>query len=143
MNPKIVRLLALCTLFSTTSCSIFSKKPELDTKEEPPQAPRLVGRIASIPADRRFVLIQSYGTWNIETGSILTSQGPDERSANLLITGEKLGQFAAADLQSGQVEIGDGVFTIPANPSPTTDSAAEPVQNQSPNPDSGNVQKNN
>jgi len=88
-------------------------------------------------------LIQSYGIWNIETGRILTSQGPDERSANLLVTGEKLGQFAAADLQSGQVEIGDGVYVLPARPPATTDSVAEPIQNQSPNPDAQNVQKNN
>jgi len=143
MIPKIVHLLALCTLFTTVSCSIFSKKPEPEIKEEPPDKPRLVGRIASIPADKRFVLIQSYGTWNIETGSILTSQGPDERSANLLVTGEKLGQFAAADLQSGQVEVGDGVFTLPANPPAAMDSTVELIQNQSPNPESENVQKNN
>jgi len=143
MNSKIVHLIALSTLFSTTSCSFFSRKPEPDTTKEAPELPQLVGRIASIPADKRFVLIQSYGKWNIEAGRTLTTQGPDERSANLLVTGEKLGQFAAADLQSGQVEIGDGVFILPSNPLPTTDSVAEPVQNQSSNPDSENVQKNN
>ena len=61
-----------------------------DESENPPKAedPELVGRIASIPADKRFVLIQSYGSWNIEAGTILTTRGPDERTANLLVTGE-------------------------------------------------------
>ena len=73
--------------------------------------PKLVGRIASVPADKRFVLIQSYGPWEIETGRILTTRGPDERTANLRTTGEKLGEFAAADLQSGTVEVGDAVYS--------------------------------
>ena len=73
--------------------------------------PELVGRVASIPSSREFVLIQSYGTWKIETGAILTTVGPEGRAANLRVTGEKLGQFAAADIQSGKLEIGDGVYT--------------------------------
>jgi hypothetical protein len=75
------------------------------------EGPKLIGRIASIPADRRFVLIQSYEKWNIESGKILTTRGPDDRSANLKTTGESLGEFAAADLQSGTVEVGDAVYS--------------------------------
>ncbi len=81
-------------------------------KDDPDSKPRLVGRVASIPADRNFVLIQSYGTWTVATGSILTTQGPEGRTANLLATGEKLGQYAAADIRTGTLEIGDGVYTI-------------------------------
>jgi hypothetical protein len=85
-------------------------------KDDPDSKPRLVGRVASIPADRHFVLIQSYGTWTVATGSILTTQGPEGRTANLLATGEKLGQYAAADVRSGTLEIGDGVYTIAKTP---------------------------
>ncbi len=80
---------------------------------------KLVGRIASIPQQRKFVLIQSYGTWKVPAGSVLTTQGPDGRAANLLATGEQLGQYAAADLRSGSVEVGDGVYTavkVPEKP---------------------------
>ncbi|MFZ9940829.1 MAG: hypothetical protein ACO3F7_01615 [Luteolibacter sp.] len=99
--------------FSLLSCA--TNEPEDKPKPEPP---KLVGRIASIPPDRRFVLIQRYGQWTSEPGSILTTRGADQRSANLLVTGEALGEFAAADLQSGQVELGDAVYSqhIPKPP---------------------------
>lgn len=103
---------ALLLLF-LPSCT--EKEPEEKPKEKKEQQttkPRLVGRISSIPADRKFVLIQSYGTWDVPTGSILTTRGPDERAANLRATGEQLGQYAAADIKSGTLKVGDGVYTI-------------------------------
>jgi hypothetical protein len=130
-----------------THCAAF-KSDKADAPKEKPttEAPKLVGRIASIPADKRFVLIQSYGSWNIEAGTILTTRGPEERSANLLATGESLGEFAAADLQSGVVEVGDAVYSrhvpLPADSAKPVESPAQPAANQ-PKPSSGNVQKNN
>lgn len=114
--------------FALVSCA--TKEPKEKPKAEPP---RLVGRIASIPADRRFVLIQSFGKWTAEPGTILTTRGADQRSANLLVTGEALGQFAAADLQSGHVELGDAVYSqhIP-KPSAANESAAEPPAAETP-----------
>lgn len=133
-------------LFAASFCLCFSScasnKPEAEKKKNPSEGPKLVGRIASIPADKRFVLIQSYGKWEVETGRILTTRGPDDRTANLLATGESLGEFAAADLQSGRVEVGDAVYSQPvAKPAPAP-AAPEPPQNQSEAP-IGNVQKNN
>ena len=105
--------MALC--LSLAACA--NKPEETPTeKTDAESKPRLVGRVASIPADRTFVLIQSYGTWTVETGSILTTQGPEGRAANLLATGEKLGQYAAADIRTGTLEIGDGVYTIAKAP---------------------------
>jgi hypothetical protein len=100
-------LLAACGLAS--SCSWL----EDDPPPANPNAPRLVGRIASIPPGRRFVLIESYGTWKVPAGSILSVHGPDGRSANLLATGESLRHHAAADIQSGTLEVGDGVYLQP------------------------------
>jgi hypothetical protein len=128
-------------------CGLFAGKKD-EPKDEVPRsfAPKLVGRIASIPADKRFVLIQSYGTWKIEQGALLTTRGPEERSANLLVTGESLGQFAAADVQSGLVEIGDAVYShhSPKPPPPPPNSPATPElpENQKTSP-AENVQKNN
>lgn len=115
--------LALCVLL--VACA---NEPEVNPveKAEDESRPRLVGRVASIPADRKFVLIQSYGHWTVETGSILTTQGPEGRAANLIATGEKLGQYAAADVRTGTLEIGDGVYTI-AKTAATKDETAEPV----------------
>ena len=113
-------------------------KPEGEKPKVVVEGPKLVGRIASIPADKRFVLIQSYGKWTIESGQILTTRGPNERSANLRTTGETLGEFTAADLQSGAVEVGDAVYFQHLSNS----SNPEVPQNQSIAP-SENVQKYN
>lgn len=110
----------------------------------PPNSPTLVGRIATIPPDRRFVLIESYGKWSTPPGTILTSRGPDNRSANLLATGEAHGHFAAADLQSGSLEIGDAVFAPPEilqkNQNPPPPNPQSPPENPK-NPPATNPEK--
>lgn len=103
--------------------------PKKEPATKPTEAPRLVGRVASIPPERRFVLIHSFGKWDISAGTILTTRGADGRSANLLVTGESLGNFAAADIQSGEVQLGDSVYSRhvpkPAPESTGVDSSAE------------------
>lgn len=133
-----------------SSCATTEKKPEEKAKPEPVAAPKLIGRIASIPADKRFVLIQSYGKWEQESGAILTTRGPDERTANLRATGEKLGEFAAADVQSGTFEKGDAVYSQHAPKPVLTAPTPEVPNNQTGNPieteavsPPENVQKNN
>jgi hypothetical protein len=149
---KPARFLGLAAL-ALTGCGVFKSAKPAKTEETPKsEAPKLVGRIASIPADRRFVLIQSYEKWKVEAGTILTTRGPDERTANLLATGESLGQFAAADLQSGLVEVGDAVYSrhVPKPPTPAeTATPAEPateppleLPEDQPKQESENVQKN-
>jgi len=129
-----------------SKAKVVEEKP----KKKEIQPPKLVGRIASIPADHRFVLIQSYGKWEIPTGSTLTTQGDGEKTANLLATGENLGQYAAADLQAGQVEVGDAVYFRPVIKTPEATETAtphQPPENQKPtlpeNSQQENVQKNN
>lgn len=147
MNFSRFLCLALFSAISLSACGV-SKKPEKQdsTKMPKAEAPKLVGRIASIPADKRFVLIQSYDQWNIETGTILTTRGPENRTANLRVTGESLGQFAAADLQSGTLEVGDAVYSL-HTPKPAQ-AASEPAQSielpeKQQTTETENVQKNN
>jgi hypothetical protein len=146
---KPCRVLVLCCLL-IPACGALTKK---NSDDEPPKpvatGPQLVGRIASVPADKRFVLIQSYGKWTVESGRILTTRGLDDRTANLRTTGENLGEFAAADLQSGTVAVGDAVYSQhtpkPVDPSTTTTTPeiTEP-QVEFIEPDlPENVQKNN
>jgi hypothetical protein len=125
-----MKLLASTTLaFCMILAACADKPEETPTKKDDAESkPQLVGRVASIPADRTFVLIQSYGTWTVETGSILTTQGPEGRAANLLATGEKLGQYAAADIRTGTLEIGDGVYTTAKAPA-TKETEPEPAEN--------------
>jgi hypothetical protein len=144
MKPS--RVLLLCCIF-IPACALLKKGKTGDEKPNPvAEGPKLVGRIASVPADKRFVLIQSYGKWEIESGRILTTRGLDERTANLRTTGETLGEFAAADLQSGTVEVGDAVYSqhVPKPvEAPTTAEPPLPQGELPANPPGANVQKNN
>jgi hypothetical protein len=99
-----------------------------DPKPKAPTGPELVGRVASIAPDRKFVLIQSLEAWKQPAGAVLTTRGIEDRSANLLVTGEALGQFAAADIQSGNVEIGDAVYShhTPKPPESKPESVEKP-----------------
>jgi hypothetical protein len=146
-----MRILVLLSLpvfaLSLPACSLFKSRKANTTEKKPAvEGPELVGRIASIPADKRFVLIQSYGSWKIEAGTILTTRGLEERTANLLVTGESLGQFAAADIQSGAVEIGDAVYSRHVPKAAETPAAVgtepELPENQQ-KEEIENVQKNN
>lgn len=139
MAPIMLRPLHVAAVFAAalaaTSCSWLKDDPE---PEPNPNAPRLVGRIASVPPDGNFVLIESYGKWTIPAGAILTVHGPGNRSANLIATGEVLRRHAAADIQSGTLEVGDGVYTTaPPPPEPTPASTAsepnaEPTKPENP-----------
>lgn len=149
MKANLIRMIAALFCLCAASCST-SRAPKNEPEKVVVEGPKLVGRIASVPADKRFVLIQSYGKWECETGQILTTRGPDERTANLRITGEKLGEFAAADVQSGRAELGDAVYlqhvpkpvTIPT-PSEAATLPQADAPGESSEAASGNVQKNN
>jgi hypothetical protein len=130
-HPFPSPLLLFPILFLLSACAEKPEKEPTAQVEEKPK-PRLVGRIASIPADREFVLIQAYGKWSIATGAILTTQGPEGRAANLRATGENLGQFAAADIQSGTLEIGDGVYSTVSPPEPVSEPEAKPAEENPP-----------
>lgn len=111
--PRIGARLACGALAILFAACAGTEEPE-EKKPEPQRRPVIVGRVASIPPGNSFVLIQSYGDWTVADGTVLTTRGTDERAGNLLVTGEKLGQFAAADIQSGDVHVGDAVLMLPA-----------------------------
>ena len=146
MKLRLNSLFAICSALGVLSCATDQSKKldpsKLEAQEATIKAPEIVGRIASVPSDKRFVLIQSYGKWSSESGQILTTRGPENRTANLKVTGEKLGEFAAADLQSGTVEVGDAVYYQHV-PKPVTSPAPLEVPLPEGKVDSENVQKNN
>lgn len=85
-------------------------------KEEPapaPERPVLVGRIAMVNEVQGFALVEGYGERGIGAGMLLSSFGADERAATLVATGESIGRFAAADVKSGRLSVGDGVYARP------------------------------
>ena len=149
MKASFSILLAIVGCLVVSSCASTAKnkpaKPAAATTK-PSEGPQLIGRIASIPTDKRFVLIQRYNPWTVESGKILTTRGPEDRTANLLATGETLGEFAAADLQSGRVEVGDAVYSQhvvkPAEPPATAEAPTAAPKSPSQEPQA-EILKNN
>ena len=81
---------------------------EVQSIEGPDQI--IVGRIASVSKLGKFVLIQKLGTGTLPKGIIYQSRGPDGRTASLRPSGERVRDFFAADLLSGETEKGFAVI---------------------------------
>ncbi len=113
-----MRMLLIPLAALLPACSLFEKEKEMP--EEDPTKPRLVGRVAQIPSGGGFVLVESYGSWKVPDGGLLSGLGTEGRTSNLVATGEKLGQFAAADIRSGVAKIGDPVYYRPVADSGNT-----------------------
>ena len=99
-------MLIFCTTIFVVSCSLFKKKPEvINFKVAPP-----AGIIDKVNKEEGYVFIRRYGAFRVKEGYLLESRSPDGRIANLTLSGEKLGERIAADIQSGDVEVGDSVY---------------------------------
>lgn len=113
------------TLLAVTpaSCSLFKKgdgkgtaengKPE--SKEEGNAAEqasmRVVGEIVSVYAEEGFVLIRRHAQGGrFGKGNLIASVSPGGQTASLVMTGERLGRFHAADVQEGTPTKGDMVI---------------------------------
>ncbi|WP_265594089.1 hypothetical protein [Haloferula sp. BvORR071] len=107
-----VLVIPVCALsLFLNSCSLFKDE---EPKEKPKSAhPVLVGRVASTPPGADFVLIETYGAWKVPDGGLLSGIGNEGRTSNLAATGEKLGQYLAADVRSGVAKVGDSVYYRP------------------------------
>lgn len=119
------------------SCSLFGKKEV--KKKDVTDKTRLVGRVASLPAEGGFALIESYGPWTVPTGGLLSSAG-EGRGATLTVSGEKVDRFAAADIKAGTLQPGDAVFYRPpmdssdeTDPEAKTESSAATPENSKKN----------
>lgn len=133
-------LLAIALLLSSCASNPEKEKPD---KPEPPKQ-TVVGRIASVSKVGKFVLIQKYGHGLLPQSQIYQSRGPNNRSASLRPSGERVRDFFAADLLSGTVEKGDAVITYSTTPeepdeeaeeSPESPNENEPSNNEDPDPE--------
>ena len=101
---SVVPLLLVCLLPSCGSKPDPNAEPTQEIQKN-----RLAGRVERVNLASEFVLIRRYGPWRVGEHEVVISRGGG-RSANLLPTGEKLGEHIAADIRSGNVEVGDAVY---------------------------------
>ncbi|MFT5906629.1 MAG: NAD(P)-dependent dehydrogenase (short-subunit alcohol dehydrogenase family) [Cryomorphaceae bacterium] len=101
-------MLGVCVL---SSCA--GNKP-VEVEEVEPQRDKMVARVASVNLTANYVLIQRFGRLVIPENSILytlgSSAAENNNAASIKVTGERLGQFLAADIMSGELVVGDGVY---------------------------------
>jgi hypothetical protein len=122
-----VRIACCGLIFWMLAACASKEKNSPEAPKESVDVMRLVARVQSRPGSKDFVLLEAFGKWTVEDGVNLYAYGSDGRMAILTTSGEKLGQFVAADVKSGQVEIGDAVYHRSKGPSTTAEPAAAPT----------------
>ena len=86
------------------------KKAKKEEEMEEKETLLLIARVQSRPGDKDFVLLEALSKWTLDDGVHLYVYGENGRTATLVTSGERLGQFVAADVKAGKVEIGDAVY---------------------------------
>lgn len=97
------------------SCFLAScaSQVEAEKAEDEVKFDKLVARVSSVNVEANYVLIQRYGRLVVPENSILYtlgSGGARGGAASIKVTGERLGQFLAADIVSGELNVGDAVY---------------------------------
>ena len=117
---------------SVTSCGLSGKGDNTERKEskagpgsggrgEDGEAPgissmRVVGEIASVHPNEKFVLIKRYFQGGgFGEGTLIASVSPGGVTSSLVLTGETLGRYHAADIQEGSPSNGDVVVVRQAS----------------------------
>lgn len=108
---KTVFVLCVGLLFSSCAEKKKDEKKPTDGKKED-TAPKLVGRVQSRPGLKDYVLIEAYEKWKLADGVKLFTLA-EGRAASLETSGEKLGDYIAADVKGGDVQVGDAVYFRP------------------------------
>ena len=79
-------------------------------------AMRVVGEIASVHPNEKFVLIKRYFQGGgFGEGTLIASVSPGGVTSSLVLTGETLGRYHAADIQEGRPSNGDVVVVRQAS----------------------------
>jgi hypothetical protein len=128
---------------SVTNCGLSGKGDNSESKEskagpgsggrgEDGEAPgissmRVVGEIASVHPNEKFVLIKRYFQGGgFGEGTLIASVSPGGVTSSLVLTGETLGRYHAADIQEGSPSNGD-VVVVRQAAEEDIDGPTEPV----------------
>jgi hypothetical protein len=111
----VTNLLGLMTLLGVCFLNSCANSQPVEVKEvEDIQLDKMVARVASVNRTANYVLIQRFGRLVVPEDSILYTLGSSATGANsaasIKVTGERLGQFLAADIMSGNLVVGDAVY---------------------------------
>ena len=68
---------------------------------------RTIGEIVSVHSDEKFVLVKRFLQAGAFGSELIASVSPEGTTSSLILTGEKLGRFYAADIQEGKPSRGD------------------------------------
>ena len=112
MKHLILTLMACVPVLILQSCANHELVEE-KVEEPEEKLDKLVARVSSVNKGAEYVLIQRYGRLEIPEDSIvytLNNSAGQEQASSLKITGERLGQFLAADIMSGDPAVGDAVY---------------------------------
>jgi len=107
---------ASCSLFKERGGKGTAENGKPESKDEGQQAAeqapvRVVGEIVSVYPDEGFVLIRRHAQGgSFGKGNLIASVSPGGQTASLVMTGERLGRFHAADVQEGTPTKGDMVI---------------------------------
>ncbi|MDC0087923.1 hypothetical protein OAI07_00105 [Akkermansiaceae bacterium] len=111
MKRTFIFFVTVLPLFVLSGCSQpkekEAEKPPIQTESAP------VGRVDKVNKAAGYVFIRRYRSLKLDDNDVLEARGSTDgvrRSANLDATGEKLGEHVAADIRSGDVQVGDSVF---------------------------------
>lgn len=110
-----MKYILLIFIFGFGACFLTSCATEVEEEEAEAVVNRdkLVARVSSVNVAANYVLIQRYGRLDVPENSVLYtlgSGGGGGGAASIKITGERLGQFLAADIVSGVLNVGDAVY---------------------------------
>ncbi len=129
-------LFALLTL-SLASCGLLKKigykEPAPEIKKD--EGRRVIGRVASVSAEGKFVLIQKYRPGKLPENTLFQSHGISGSQGSLKPTGERVRDFFAADIISGNTVIGDAVTGLPMVSKEPKTSPVEAPKTTNPTPE--------
>lgn len=104
---KKLLLLMVGILLCLPACGLLKKRVKVVQVN---RDVRLAGRVERVDSVSSYVLIRRYGAWKFDPEIEFAESRGEGRTANLLPTGEKLGEYIAADIRSGSIEVGDAVY---------------------------------
>lgn len=106
VNLLLFWIYAILAIPLLTGCA----KPVETAPLEEVKSDKLVARVASIHHEEGYALIQRYGRLKLSDDAILYTLSVDGETSNLKVSGERLGQFVAVDIMSGELNVGDAVY---------------------------------